>query len=642
MLSILAKLVKSFLTGRSEISRSEDSFRPRIEVLEDREMLSGSPTAADSDRSLTTPTAWYTYNGVSADVLNAAVQQNNLRIIDLKVDNTSDTPTFTATLLTNTGDYGKGWWWYYGLDASQLSNTLAQNNARLIDLDTYTDSSGDQLFAAVMVDNTGAAAKSWWYYSDVSSSDLDNAVTQNNARIIDIDSRVVDGNVLYTAVMVSNTGEDAKNWWYYYNQTPDQISAALQNNQARVISINAEDSNHFDVVMVDQGNDAAWWYYGQTSEQAAAQAGQNGSRIFEESPYTVNGQTEYAVLMLGNSTDTTNSVGNILQAANPAGQVGAYLQEVDGPVLANLQSNQQFEPASMIKVVLLLTVMRKVETGHLNLVQHISMYYQPGDNIHNLTKGNPDVDPTTYPHTPSNALTQTLQKALERMMQVSDNRATMAIQQLVSRRAINATAKWVGMNSTVFASTLGTGIPGNYLTLQDAALLYEKVADGTLLGTGIYRTEFWRCMTNNDYSYTPDIPFGKGVFGGLVNVIQQEAAAKLGLAFDDPAVVNLTNAFVSQINSVWKGGGYDLWFGIDSGHARIDRTVGGWIELPFKAADGTITHQGYVYGIYIDNAVVPRTSTSDAGPELDQVNQAWSDAQGELLRDQIRAALATW
>jgi hypothetical protein len=270
------------------------------------------------------------------------------------------------------------------------------------------------------------------------------------------------------------------------------------------------------------------------------------------------------------------------------------------------------------------------------------MYYQPGDNIHNLTKGNPDVDPTRYPHTPSNSLTQTLQKTLERMMQVSDNRATMAIQRLVGRRAINATAKWVGMQNTVFASTLGTGIPGNYLTLQDAALLYEKVADGTLLGTGIYRTEFWRCMTNNDYSYTQDIPFGKGVFGGIINVIQQEAATKLGLAFDDPAVVNLTNAFVSQINSAWKGGGYDLWFGIDSGHARIDRTVGGWIELPFKAADGTITHQGYVYGIYIDDAVVPRTSTSDAGPELDQVNQAWSDAQGELLRDQIRAALATW
>lgn len=165
--------------------------------------------------------------------------------------------------------------------------------------------------------------------------------------------------------------------------------------------------------------------------------------------------------------------------------------------------------------------------------------------------------------------------------------------------------------------------------------------DGSLLGTGIYLDEFRRRMTDEDTTDLEDVPFSEGVFGSFVTVVQQEAAAKLGLAFDDPAVVDLTNAFVGEMKNNWKGGGYDLWFGIDSGHARIDRTVGGYIELPFKT-DGVLTPKGFVYGIYIDNAVVPRTSTSDAGPDLDQVMQAWSDGQGELLRDQIRAALATW
>src|SRR5262249_2258880 len=151
---------------------------------------------------------------------------------------------------------------------------------------------------------------------------------------------------------------------------------------------------------------------------------------------------------------------------------------------------------------------------------------------------------------------------------------------------------------------------------------YEKIADGTLLGTGAYLDEFRRRMTDENTTDLEDLPFDEGLFDGFVTVVREEAAAKLGVASDDPAVIDLTNAFVAEMKNNWKGGGYDLWFGIDSGHARIDRTVGGFVELPFKTG-GVLTSEGFLYGIFIENAVVPRTNTSDAGPELDQVDQAW-------------------
>jgi hypothetical protein len=342
-----------------------------------------------------------------------------------------------------------------------------------------------------------------------------------------------------------------------------------------------------------------------------------------------------------NVNGETVRVGDVLRGANASAQVGLYLKQVGGPVLADLQGGVQFEPCSAIKALILLTAMQRVKAGTLHLSDPVSFYYKPGDNINNLTKGNPDVNPDSYAHTPANRITETLGKLLERMMERSDNRATQAIEQLVGRPAINATAQLAGMTGTVFASTEGSGVPGNFTTLHDLGLLYEKVMDGTLLGTGAFRDEFRRRMTDENTGDLEDIPFPEGVFGAFVTVVRQEAAAKLHKSQNDPAVAQLTNAFVAKMRNNWKGGSYDLFFGIDSGHARVDRTVGGYVELPFKT-DGKITPRGFVYGLFIENAVVPRNGSDDSGPALNQVNQAWSDGQGELLREQIREALATW
>ena len=43
-----------------------------------------------------------------------------------------------------------GWWWYYGLDENGVNRYLSQNNARLLDLEAY-ETNGVLRFAVVMI-----------------------------------------------------------------------------------------------------------------------------------------------------------------------------------------------------------------------------------------------------------------------------------------------------------------------------------------------------------------------------------------------------------------------------------------------------------------------------------------------------------
>jgi len=170
MLSALLQKLSTRRTPRSQTPRPQPRARLTLETLEDRVVPSGSPLAADAERSLTTPTGAWVYTGVDAAFLGQRITADNARITDLEVDSTAPYK-FTATLVKNTGDYAKGWWWFYDLTGSQLAAKLSQLQARILDLETYSVGSA-QRYAAVLVPNTGAAAKTWWYYTNISQATL--------------------------------------------------------------------------------------------------------------------------------------------------------------------------------------------------------------------------------------------------------------------------------------------------------------------------------------------------------------------------------------------------------------------------------------------------------------------------------------
>lgn len=572
----------------------------------------GLPEAADAERSLTEPTAWWWYHGVDINFLSSFITRNNARIIDLKVESTAP-ERFSAVLVQNTGAYAKSWWWYVNDSAADLAAQLP--GRRLIDLETY-QVGGQQRFAAVMVPNTGAQSKAWWYYYNASPDFIAARLQENNARIIDLDSYVIGGQRYYETVMVANQGVDGESWWWYYNVTPAFVSSKLQENHARLLDLAVQDNGQFSVVMVPNGGIHWWWYYGQSDPSLNALVDQNGARLIDIETYNVGGQQTFAAIMVNNSNDLTTRVGDILRGASDSATSGLYLKQVGGPVLAALNESLQFEPASMIKVVIHLYAMRQIQAGTAHLSDPITYYFDPNN------PNNKDVNPDSYAHTSNNAVTTTLEDALRRMMQNSDNRTTQAVENHFGKANINALAASIGMSSTVLTSTLGSGIPGNFLTLADAGRLYEGVANGTLL-TPANRDEFYTLMIH-------------GTWGALDNVVLEEASKQLNLPKADPAVQNLYSYFVQQVTAAQKGGSYTLSAGTNW---REIRTNGALVGLPFRDSSYNLAPHSYFDGAFIENALAPKANPD---PVRQSINNAMGTAEVELLREPIDAALATW
>ncbi len=384
-----------------------------------------------------------------------------------------------------------------------------------------------------------------------------------------------------------------------------------------------------------------WWYYGKTASQVAELVSQNAARITDIQSYSISGQKRFAVAMIDNANDLTAEIRASIIDATPTGEVGAYLKEVGGPVLANLRGDKQFEPASMIKALLHLHTMRRLNAGDplAQLTNRYNFYYQPGDNINNVTKGNPDVNPDAYAQTITNRITENLGLILERMMERSDNRATKTVNDLFGSAAINATALLAGMTNTKLASTLGSGIVGNFMTLVDAGKLYEGVINGTLLGNGTNaQTQFFRLMSDENSADEEQFNNGSdGISQTIRTIVLEEAAERLNKSTADAAVIALANSFISKIQRGSKGGSYTL------NHSPTEwsmtRTTGGWIEVPTKTATG-FSSKTYVYGAYVDNAITPKVPASN--PALDKVEAVVGNATSIMFRKVIRSALQTW
>jgi hypothetical protein len=549
-------------------------------------------TAQDA-RDLSTPVEHATVVGATVASINAQVAQGyRLTNITYRGSNILGT-TFDAVFVKNSGVYATGWWWYYGLTATQVSANLATNQARLIDLDPYADSNGNLRFACIMVDNTGSHLRGWRWQHNSTVTAIMATASANNSRVIDLDRYVIGNTTYYSAVMIANTGADFRNWWLYTGLTPTQITGYLTTNTARLYDLEPNGTGTFDCVMIrDNTFQGLYYWFNITSSDIAYLMAQYGVRAIDVSTYLTTAGRRYALVAINNSNAVTTTVGNVMRNATD-GQIGIWLQQMNGPNLASLNGDTVFEPAGTITTLSHVHAMHQVEFGlpiSTPLTQWLGM--QPNTQCPNGT----------------NPLQSTLRAVLSAMMW-SSTTAAQAIRQHFGESNINATAAALGMTHTGLHHTLGC-VPEavanpNAMTLADLHTLHEQVKNGYL---GSQRQMFYDLMYRDIQDYRLDL------------VISAEGIA---LGLNASTIVTFKN-----LTHVAHGfGRYTLTNGGAPYYAISDF---GWMSIPFFT-NNVLTPREYGIGIWINNA-----------SDLFGTQIAFSDGLEELVRPTIRAALLTW
>ncbi|WNG20212.1 serine hydrolase [Cystobacter fuscus] len=596
MFNLRSRLLSALTLASVTFSSACGPAEPTADTDSPAEALAWREDAALAESLNTTPTAAWWYYGQTAEQVSTLVSANDARIISLQVEQASPL-RFTVSLVRNTGTYAKGWWWYYGLTASQLSSYLSTNNARIASLSPY-EIDGTTYFAAVMISNTGADAKGWWWYYGTTPAQISTYLQQNNARLVDLASYATSAGTRYAAVMINNTGADAKGWWWYLGVTGSQISSYLAQNNGFLTDIQPADASGstFNVIMEQNPGIAWWWYYGATSSQLADALAQNGARLLDVKTYTSGGVRKFAAIMVNNSNAATTRIGELMRDGTD-GDTGHYVKQVGGSVQASLQGNLVFEPASTIKALIGLHAMREVDAGRASLNQLVNIYAPSSGSC------------------PTSTITgtETLGNAIYNMLEFSDNQRTRAVIDAFGFAPINQTADAAGMTSTQLNHYPGCGGPvANALTLADAGRMYEGIANGTLLSAAS-RTALYQRMPEQAGDFT-------GIRSALRTLVDQEGAS-LGLSAT--ALTQYKNRLVSH----YKAGNYTL---CGSGACLEYISVAGVAEVP-RCSLGATSTQNYVWGIFISGAS-NKTAASNT----------FQAAKVEPLREPIRAALTNW
>lgn len=165
-------------------------------------------SVALADDSNSAPTGWYWLTGSPSTISDRV--KKGYRIVDLELYSTSPF-RLTALLVKNSGSYQQGWWWYYNIDASTLSSKLYSLQARITDIEANYIS-GKLKFSVVLTPNTGSNAKAWWYYYGVDTSYISKKLSENKARLVDIDTYKDGSSTRYAVVMIRNSGGDQRSW----------------------------------------------------------------------------------------------------------------------------------------------------------------------------------------------------------------------------------------------------------------------------------------------------------------------------------------------------------------------------------------------------------------------------------------------
>lgn len=550
------------------------------------------PLAAQYERESTQPVGQIFQVNVGVSTIDGYINQG-YRITDIEIFDPA-APRFSVTLVRNTAGYNvTGWWWYYGLTSVDVRNYLTQNQARPIDIESYLDGNGTRRFAVVMVSNTGAAAKDWYLFLGSATTTISNYLSANGYRLVDVDGYTSGGARVYAAIAIRNAGADARAWWWYLGASQSQVTSLLGQNGARLVDLDPVGNGTYDVIM--NRTSGVWGYYfGQSASAIAQIVNQYGRRVVDIERAS---NSTFDVIVNNNLDARGIRVSQILNAGT-TGYLGAYLRRLDGDnstVLVGLNEGTRFEPASTIKTLAHAYAIYLCSLNATSLGANGTVGL--GSNGSCPTGGSPYVS-------------ETLETTLRLMMENSDNARTKKVIDTFGVTAINNYGSSVlGMPRTSINHVLGCGgPPSNWTTLEDMASLHDYVADGYFLN---FQAPFYELMINSRTYPTV----------GTLNIeaILTAEAASEGVSG------SLLTSFRDNVTYAAKGGNYD-WPSVPQFHGSYF----GYLSLPFVIG-GQFVIQQYAVGAFFNDSTDKTVAFNAIG-----------GAYCEMLREEIRFALRSW
>jgi len=179
----------------------------------------------------------------------------------------------------------------------------------------------------------------WWWYYGQTPEQVGSLLKANNARLLSIQVEQTSP-LLFTVAMVQNTGAYAKAWWWYYGQTESDIANHAKELNARIVNLDAyelDEKTYFAAIFISNTGDDArswWWYFGQTPAQIGTLLLQHNARLIDFRQYSANGAMQYAAVMVENTGADATAWWWFYNIS--ASQVSSELQK-NGAYLVSLQ-----------------------------------------------------------------------------------------------------------------------------------------------------------------------------------------------------------------------------------------------------------------------------------------------------------------
>lgn len=497
------------------------------------------------------------------------------------------TTQIAASWVLNVGTHNKTFLYEIDRTAAQV-NTIQNDGWNIEDVEVYRK--GNTKYYAVLAFAAADQPNQSKWFDELTGAQVKDLYDSWHGRISDLDVQQI-GNVnYYSGVMRKNEGAYKMGWYWHTAIAFDDIGPFLTAKHARVVDICERQDGLYSVAYWT--DDAIYRYVKARSyADILKAAAYYGYRLQAINQTIRNGDSRYTGVIVNTKNDLTRKVGDLLRSTSN-GNVGCYLKQVDGDVLADLQETDKFYPASTVKAFFHANAIWTTATAQLNTRQI----------------------PVWQNHTSNNHAGETptmtaLPNVVQPMMVVSSNQMANACIDFWGADSIESVCRGnFGVSTaTQIRNKLGLGGPYNLTsfnetTLTDLGSLYENV------GKKFSATKF-NFFRNNMINDTTSSNFD--------GTAKQERDA-LGM--------NNTQYNAWRASYSWMAKAGSIPYDQDPSINGYE-SIAGWMKLPYKGRAG-ITYKAFVFGIFKDH-----TTTNTLG--------IWTTSR-ELMRDAIHESLATF